>query len=68
MSHQTSQLDEYLSLRIIEVGRDCDHSVLCCMSQVILWKKKETKQKFFFPCKNTKLSLTESQNEWEGYS
>lgn len=45
MSPKISQLGEYLSLRIVEVSRDCDHGVLCCMSQVIFWKKKETKQK-----------------------
>lgn len=43
MSPKISQLDEYLSLRIVEVSRDCDHSVLCCVSQVIFWKEKKQK-------------------------
>lgn len=31
----------YLSLRIIEVSRDCDDSVFCRMSQVVFYEGKK---------------------------
>lgn len=62
MSPNISQLDEYLSLRIIEVSRDCDHSVFCCMSQIIFWKKKGDKREVIV----VRTPSYHSQNGWGG--
>lgn len=36
-------LAEYLSLRIIEISRNCNHSILCWVPQVVFWREKKKK-------------------------
>lgn len=37
-------LAEYLSLRIIEISRNCNHSILCWVPQVVFWREKKKRR------------------------